>query len=448
MYMKAKQKILKNQVSRRNFLKTSALSSAALAYGLNHVYASGSDDIRIGLIGCGGRGTGAIRDCVSSSPGIRVTALGDLFRDQAEICLKNLKEGEQNQWNNKPPLGPALAVSKDSIFTGFDAYQKVINTDVDMVILASPPHFRSLHLQAAIDAGKHVFMEKPVAVDPQGVKRVMAAADLAKEKGLSIVAGTQRRHQNHYIEIMKRIHDGQIGEIRAAQCYWIGGPPWWTKATDLWNKKQEMGWTESEYQLRNWLHFTWLSGDHIVEQHVHNLDVINWALGMNPIQAIGLGGRQVRTGQPYGNIWDHFAVQYEYPNGVQVTSMCRQTQGCTDVVAERVIGTEGVAYTDSTTGFIEGPNAYHYDADSPNPYVQEHADLISSIRNGNVLNEGRQVAESTLTAILGRMSAYTGRAIKTNWVLNASKLDYRLDKYEFGDLMTDPVAQPGITELI
>jgi myo-inositol 2-dehydrogenase/D-chiro-inositol 1-dehydrogenase len=198
--MKVKQKILKNQVSRRDFIKTSALSSAALAYGLNQAYAGGSDDIRIGLIGCGGRGTGAVRDCVSSSPGIRVTALGDLFLDQAEICLKNLKEGEQSQWNNKPPLGQALAVSKDRIFTGFDAYQKVINTDVDMVILASPPHFRSLHLQAAIDAGKHVFMEKPVAVDPQGVKRVMAAADLAREKGL----WTDRRDKSRPVLLDRR----------------------------------------------------------------------------------------------------------------------------------------------------------------------------------------------------------------------------------------------------
>ncbi|MFC1569204.1 Gfo/Idh/MocA family protein, partial [bacterium] len=402
----------------------------------------------IGLIGCGGRGTGAVRDCVASSSGIKVVALGDLFQDQVDTCYKKLKGGEKNQWGNSKPLGKAFQVSKDRIFVGFDAFQKVIDSDVDMVILASSPHFRPKHLEAAIEAGKHVFMEKPVAVDPQGIKKVMAVADLAREKGLAIVAGTQRRHQNHYREIMKRIHDNQIGDIKSAQCYWIGGPPWWIKAIDLWKKKQELGWSEAEYQLRNWLHYTWLSGDHIVEQHVHNLDVINWALGSTPIQAIGLGGRQVRTDKPYGNIWDHFAIQYEYPNGVQVTSMCRQTRNCTDWVSERIIGTHGNTYTDSSTGFIEGPNAYKYEAESPNPYVQEHTDLIRSIRQGNPLNEGRRVAESTLTAILGRMSAYTGRAIKYSWALNTSQLDYSLEKYEFDDLPTVPPAMPGITELI
>jgi predicted dehydrogenase len=263
---------------------------------------------------------------------------------------------------------------------------------------------------------------------------------LARQKGLAIVAGTQRRHQNQYREILKRIHDGAIGEIVGGQCYWnMGG---------LWVKKKQPDWSEMEWQCRNWLYFTWLSGDHIVEQHVHNLDVINWAIGSHPVQCMGMGGREVRTGAEYGNIFDHFAIEFEYENGARVLSMCRQTPGCSDRVSENIVGTKGTAYTDGGNGNIEGPNAYKFEGDSPNPYVQEHTDLIESIRAGEPLNEGRQVAESTLTAIMGRMSAYTGRAIKWDWVMNASKLDLSPEKYEMGDLPVRPIAVPGQTELV
>ncbi|NQT24536.1 Gfo/Idh/MocA family oxidoreductase [candidate division KSB1 bacterium] len=442
------QKSNSDEVTRRTFMKTTATASAAIIAGLPRVYAAGSETLRVGLIGCGGRGTGAARNCVDSSPGVQIVALGDLFQDRANSCYKNLKDGEENQWGKSDPLGKAFKVKKDRVFVGFDAYQRVIDSDVDMVILACSPHFRAKHLRAAVEAGKHVFMEKPVAVDPQGVKSVMESAELAKKKGLAIVAGTQRRHQLHYLDVMQRIKDGQIGEIRGAQCYWVGSPPWWEHGPDLWRRKNELGWSDAEYQLRNWLHYTWVGGDHIVEQHVHNLDVINWALGALPVQAVGMGGRQVRKGDGYGNIYDHFAIQYEYPEGIQVTSMCRQINGCTDMVSERIVGTVGETYTDSSVGRIMGQNPYQYKGDSPNPYEQEHADLIQSIRNGTPLNEGRQVAESTMTAILGRMSAYTGRAIKYDWAMNVSTLDYSMEKYEFGDLPEPAVAMPGITELI
>jgi len=421
----------KNGVSRRDFVKTTAaLSAAAMISRAGGVFAAGSDKLRVGLIGCGGRGTEAAMDCVRSSANVEIVAMGDMFGDRLDSSLAELSRNVDDN----------VSVTGETSFTGFDAYEKVIACDIDMVILATPPGFRPMHLKAAIDAGKHVFMEKPVAVDPVGIRSIIASSELAKEKELAIVAGTQRRHQNLYRDIMKRIHDGAIGEIVGGQCYWnMGG---------LWVKKKQPDWSEMEWQCRNWLYFTWLSGDHIVEQHVHNLDVINWAIGSHPVKCMGMGGREVRTGPEYGNIFDHFAVEFEYKNGSRVLSMCRQTPGCTDRVSENVVGTKGRAYTDGGDGFIEGQNPYRYEGEDVNPYEQEHADLIESIRAGEPLNEGRQVAESTLTAIMGRMSAYTGRALKWDWVMNASELDLSPEKYEMGDLPVRPIAVPGKTELV
>ena len=438
--MEEKNKISLGGMSRRDFIKaTSAVSLAAAVSQVGPLFAGGSDKIRVGLIGCGGRGTGAAIDCVNSSPSIVITALGDIFPDRWQASLKRLQE--------KLPA-ESVAVTPDSCFSGFDAFKKVLASDCDMVILASPPHFRSRHLKAAVEAGKHIFMEKPVAVDPPGIRSVIKSSELAATKGLAIVAGTQRRHQNHYLEITKRVHNGDIGEIIAGQCYWNMGALWIRRAYENWIKYQTGDWTDMEWQIRNWLFLTWLSGDHIVEQHVHNLDVINWFMGANPVKCMGMGGRQVRTGPEFGNIFDHFAVEYEYPNGARVMSMCRQIPGCAENVSERVFGTKSMAYTDGANGYIRGANAYKVEEDSPNPYVQEHTDLIASIRNGKPLNEGKRVAESTLTAIMGRMSTYTGRALSWDWVMNASKLDLSPPLYEFGDLLMAPVAVPGKTELI
>jgi myo-inositol 2-dehydrogenase / D-chiro-inositol 1-dehydrogenase len=280
-------------------------------------------------------------------------------------------------------------------------------------------------------------MEKPVAVDPVGVRSVITSSELAAEKGLAIVAGTQRRHQQRYLELMKRIRDGAIGEVVGGQCYWNQG--------DLWVIKKTPEMSDMEWQCRNWLYFSWTSGDHIVEQHVHNIDVINWAFDALPVKVMGMGGREVRTAPEYGNIFDHFAVEFEYPNGARVMSMCRQTKGCADRVEERIVGTKGHAFG---YGEIHGPNAWKFEADEPNPYVQEHADLIASIRAGKPLNEGRQIAESTMCAIIGRMSAYTGSAISWSWAMNASKLDLTPKTFEFGPNPVDPVAVPGVTKLV
>ncbi len=427
-------------MSRRDFIKTtSAVTLAAAMPRSGGLFAAGSDKIRVGMIGCGGRGTGAAVNCIEARPDAVITAMGDLFEDHLENSFKRLTE--------KVPK-KNLAVTKERLFTGFDAYKKVLSTDVDLVIMASPPHFRPIHLKAAVEAGKHIFMEKPVAVDPVGIRSVIKSSRLASEKGLGIVAGTQRRHQAHYLEVMKRIHNGDIGEIVSGQCYWNMGDLWVERAMNNWVGWKAKSWSDMEWQIRNWLFLAWLSGDHIVEQHVHNLDVINWAIGSRPVKCTGMGGRQVRTAPQYGNIFDHFAVEYEYESGARVMSMCRQTAGCSSNVSERVIGTEGFSFTSGANGFIRGARPWTDEKESTNPYIQELADLIASIKAGKPLNEGERVAESTLTAIMGRMSAYTGRSLSWDWVMKASKLDLSPPKYEMGDLAVEPVAVPGETPLL
>lgn len=414
--------------TRRDFIKTTAAATAGLMASGNFAfgYAAG-ETIRVGLIGCGGRGTGAAKDCVESSPGIDIVALGDLFPDRVSQCKEQLRNA----------IGEHFKVKEENCFAGFDAYKNVIASEIDLVILATPPGFRPMHLEAAIAAGKHVFMEKPVAVDPVGVRSVFASSDLAKQKGLAIVAGTQRRHQLGYLEAMKRIHAGAIGEIVAAQVYWNQG--------GLWMHSRQPGWTDMEWQARNWLYFTWLSGDHIVEQHIHNIDVANWALQAHPVKAMGMGGRQVRVDPGYGHIFDHFAIEFEYSNGARVMSMCRQIDGTTSNVSEHLIGTKG---TSDPSSWIKGAKPWRFDVEAPpNPYVQEHTDLIASIRKGQPLNEGRQVAESTLSAIMGREAAYTGQAITWDEILNAD-LDITPKSFAFGPMPVSPVAVPGVTKLV
>jgi len=417
-------------ISRRDFVRASAVTMAATVTPAG-LHAAGAERLRVGLIGCGGRGIGAAADCLNADPAVELIAMGDLFEDRLKGAWGQLKKD----------FADRVRVTPETQFTGFDAYQKVIATPgVDLILHAAPPGFRPIHLRAAIEAGKHVFMEKPAGTDPAGIRSVIESAALAEQKGLSIVAGTQRRHQWHYVDLMKRIHDGAIGEIRAAYAYWNGGDmigywKWWEKASM----------SDMEWQCRSWPWFVWTSGDHIVEQHVHNLDVVNWALGTLPVSCMGMGGRAVRT---QGNIWDHFAVEFEYPGGVRVLSMCRQINGCTDRVSESLVGTKGRVYTDSSVGRIEGPNAYQYNGANPNPYVQEHKDLIEGLRKGAPLNEGKRVAQSTLCAIMGRMSAYTGRALRWDWVLKASKLDLVPKSFEFGSFPARPVAVPGQTPLV
>ena len=422
------------EVSRRDFIKASAaVSLAAITSGVGRVFAAGSDKVRVGLIGCGGRGVYDSTNCVNAAPNAEIVAMGDLFKDRLDSAIEELKKN----------LGEKIKVTDDTCFVGFDAYKKVIACDVDLVILTTPPHFRPEHLRAAVQAGKHVFMEKPVAVDPAGVRSVIASSELADEKNLTIVAGTQARRLAHHVEIIKRIHNGDIGEILSGQCVRLG-----SGMMDWGPKTRQPDWSDMEWQLRRWLFLTWLSGDFIAEMHVHELDIVNWALSSHPVSCVGMGGRQVRTAPEYGNVFDHFAVEYEYPNGVRIEYLGSQIEGCSVRCNERFVGTKGSAYTDWATSYIEGQNPFKYEGDSPDPCLRQHADQIAAIREGKKLNEGRRIAESTLTSIMGRMSAYTGRALKWDWAMNASQLDLSPAKYEFGDLPIRPVAVPGKTMLV
>ena len=437
-------------VSRRQFLKQSSVAAAGAAalgqapFALT-AHAAPDDPIRIGLIGCGGRGTGATADALgaatdvnypqagyhtenikansgTASKNVKVVALADVFADRLSNCREQLQKLN-------------MTIADDLCFTGFDAYKKLLAVpEVNYVILATPPHFRALHLKAAIEAGKNAFAEKPVAVDGPGVRLVLEAGELAKQKNLGIVAGTQRRHLRSYNETIKRLQDGAMGEILCGRAYWNGGV--------IWVVERQPGWSDMEWQLRNWNYFTWLGGDHIVEQHVHNLDVLNWALNSHPIKALALGGRQARPNQNYGHIYDHFAVEYEYPNGARMFSQCRQMNGCEGKVEEAVVGTKG---TSNCKDWIRGADkqlVYRFRERDVNPYQQEHQDLIDSIRAGKPLNEARTVAESTLTGIMGRESAYSGRSVEWDEILNSTK---RLgpDSYAMGDLPFPEIAIPG-----
>jgi len=424
--------------SRRDFLKTS--TAAAVATGFVRVpgaWAAGSDAIRVGLIGCGGRGTGAVENVLNAAPGVKLVAMGDAFKDRVEGSLAQLRKN--------PQLAAMIDVTPERSFVGLDAFQKVIASDVDYIILATPPGFRPEHLKAAVAAGKNIFTEKPLAVDGPGIRSVLETYEQAKAKNLAIVGGTQRRHGNGYIETMKRIHDGAIGDVNAARCYWNQGA--------LWNKPRQADWSDLEWQMRNWLYFTWLSGDHIVEQHIHNLDVVNWAMNGHPVKALGLGGRQVRTGPEWGHIFDHFTIDYEYPSGAHLLSMCRQMPGTEGRVAEDLQGTLGTCATsqDAKRYIITGKNEWRLSPDQVgvDPYVQEHTDLIASIRAGKPLNELEQVAESTLTAIMGRMSAYTGQSVTWEQALNSQQvLVPPSGQLAWGPMPVPPVAEPGKTELV
>ena len=425
-------------ISRRRFLQTGAAAAALPFLGaVTPVFAAGSDRIRIGLVGCGGRGIGAVRNCVAADPSVRLVALGDAFPDRIDAALKDFTKGSGGNRPHPPLPADQFTVTRERCFAGFDAYQQVINSGLDLVLLVAPPQFRPRHLEAAFAAGVHVFAEKPVAVDPVGARLVMHLADVAAQKKLAFVAGTQRRHSADYLATMARIHDGAIGELTSGQCYWM--------QEGLWHRGRQAGWSEMEYQMRNWLYFTWLSGDHIVEQHVHNIDIMNWAFGGPPVKALAMGGRQSRTDPKYGNAWDHFSVEFEYANGARVQSFCRQAPGTSVRVAERLAGTLGSA---DPSGTITGGKPWKFEDQLVNPYDQEHLDLIRSIRAGQPLNEGRRIAESTLTAILGRMSAYTGREISYSWLLQTSKLDLTPAAFAWGDAPPVEIAVPGQTKLV
>ena len=399
---------------RRDFLKASAaVAGSALVTNFAGAHVAGGDVIKVGLIGCGSRGRGAVKNILQAeevingkNSKIEIVAVADVFKAKAEWAARDFKDRKHEEYG---PYVNQVKVTPDTTFSGLDAYEKLLACGVDLVILATPPGFRPIHLEAAINAGKNIFCEKPVAVDATGARKVFSLVSAAKSKNLAIVAGTQRRHQKGYIETIKRIHDGAIGNITAARCSWNGG--------GIWFRDRQAGVSDAEYQLDNWYHFLWMCGDHIVEQHVHNLDAINWVMNDRPVKAVGMGGRAARkVGDPnaVGNIWDHYAVEYEYKNGVRMFSYCRHF-GENDN-SETVYGANGSSRL----------NAYLINNkpvgdDDRDPYVQEHIDLLNSIRAGKPLNELQSVTEATFTAILGRNASYACKSLKWDDALAANE---------------------------
>ncbi|MBL7132589.1 MAG: Gfo/Idh/MocA family oxidoreductase [Phycisphaerae bacterium] len=386
----------RNDLTRREFLKSSAVTGGALTLmgpGVNLVAAAAGDTISVGVVGCGKRGIAAAQNCVKSAKGVKVVALADAFQDSLTAART------------------ALNVPQNRCFAGLDACKKLMALkEVNLVILATPPAFRPVQFAEAVSKGKHVFMEAPVAICPAGVKMVIEASKAAAEKKLAVVAGTQRRHDAAYVETMKRINGGAIGTIVNAACYWNGDA---RKAY-----KRKAGQSDVQWQLRNWQYLRWLSGDIVVERHVHNIDVINWAFNTLPESVHGLGGRQYLKGAEYGNVFDHFGTEITYPGDIRTISTCRQIPGTDELIGEYVYGTKGKS---NCAGIIEGEKAWQFKGTAGDAYVQEHADLIKSIRDAKPLNEGKTAAESTLTAIMVRESGYTLKRFKRDWFDKTSK---------------------------
>ena len=419
------------RIPRRNFLGTAAGAAAALpTLWTPAVHAAGSDRLKVGLIGCGGRGSGAASQALSTKGDVVLTAVGDVFPDRIDQCLRSLEVME--------PIAAKVDVPVDRRFFGFEAYRQVIDSGVDVVLLATPPHFRPMHIEAAVAAGKHIFAEKPCAVDAPGVRRVLAACAQAKAKGLSIVSGLTLRYIDSYRAAMQRVHAGAIGEIRMLQANDYRGA--------IWSLPRKPEWSDMEWQMRNWPHFTWLSGDFNVEQHVHNLDVCAWAMGDRyPVKAMGLGGQQVRKGP--GNIFDHHSVVYEYDDGARLVSNCRQIPGPKQEIGVEVLGSTGsLRLTEEKRGVrITGAQPWEFDTAPTNGYQVEHDELFQSIRDGQPMDNGETLAKSTLLAIMGRWATYTGQEITWDMAWN-SKQDLTPPSYEFGPLPMPPVATPGVTK--
>jgi predicted dehydrogenase len=428
--------------NRRDFLKTTSTLAAAgaLAGGLSigrSAHAAGNDLLKIGLVGCGGRGTGAAANALGADKNCKLVAMADAFPDRLESSLAAIKK----------QMGDKVAVEADHCFVGLDAGQKLIQSGVDVVLLCEPPHFRPAHLKAAVEAGKHVFAEKPVAVDAPGVRSVLASAEEAKKKNLNLVAGLCWRYDSGVRETMKRVLDGAIGDIKTIRETYLTSPVWY--------RPRQPDWTEMVYQLRDWYYFCWLSGDFNNEQHVHSLDKAAWAMhDQPPARAWGLGGRQVRTDAKYGDIFDHHAVVYEYDNGVQVYAFCRQIPGCYNDVTDVFIGAKGRAILPDKLR-IEGESSWHYTGPKPSMYDVEHQELFAAIRSGKTINNGEYLARSTMWAILGRMVDYTGQVLTWDQAIN-SQQTLAPAKYAFDadpPILPDkdgkyPIAVPGETKFV
>lgn len=441
----------KNEYTRRDFMKTTGiLAGSGLLLGSLPVgasaFSSGSDELKVAVIGCGGRGTGAANQALIADPGVKIVALADLFRDRLDACYTSLSNRlEATEESDR------LDVPEERKFVGFDAYRHAIEV-ADVVILAATPGYRPAHFEEAVKQDKHIFMEKPVATDADGVRRVLQAGREAKQKRLNVVVGLQRHYQDNYNIALEEIRNNRIGKIIGGQVYW--------NSAGVWVRERQPGMSELEYQNRNWYYFNWLCGDHILEQHIHNIDVANWFIGEYPVTAQGMGGREVRNGKDHGQIFDHHFVEFTYPGGAVISSQCRHQPNTFSNVAEFLQGTGGTVDLDSNHRALikdyDGNVLYNHDGENdPNPYQTEHDVLFASIRNGEVIDDTENGAKSTLTAIMGRMATYSGKVISWDQAMNAQ------EKLVPDDMTWDtpppvmpdehgnyPVPVPGVTEIV
>ena len=432
--------------SRRDFVKQSTLLAggllAAPLLSKANYFSSVDDTIKIALVGCGGRGTGAAMQALLTKQNVKLVAMADAFRDRLDSCYAALTDENSEEGNVKAKV----TVTDATKFTGFDAYQKAIAL-ADVVILTTPPGFRPIHFEEAVRQGKHVFMEKPVATDPAGIQRVLLAAEEAKKKKLNVVVGLQRHYQNSYRELYKRVKDGMIGEITSGQVWWNND--------GVWVNMRQPAQTEMEYQMRNWYYFNWLCGDHINEQHIHNIDVMNWFKGSFPVKAQGMGGRQVRTGKEFGEIYDHHFVEFQYADGSVLNSQCRHIKGTYAIVDEMLVGTKGVVKCGAGTISRNGKRPYAFDKTTENnPYQTEHDELFAAIAKGQYkFADAEHGAKSTMTAIMGRMATYSGEVMEWDKVIN-SGINIMPTNFAWDAEMPSkpdangfyPIATPGLTK--
>lgn len=442
----------KHQPSRREFVKQSSILAGGLiaapfvSSATN--YFSGSDAvIKVALIGCGGRGTGAAMQALLSKQNVKLVAMADAFRDRLDSCFKTLNSDDISDWSGaKGNIKDKIDVPEERKFTGFDGYAKAIPL-ADVVILTTPPGFRPIHFEEAIKQNKHVFMEKPVATDPAGIQKVLAAAEIAKQKKLNVVVGLQRHYQNSYRELFKR--KDMIGDITSAQAWWNND--------GVWVNKRKYNQTEMEYQMRNWYYFVWLCGDHIAEQHIHNIDVVNWFKGGYPVKAQGMGGREVRKGKDHGEIFDHHFVEFHYADGSVLNSQCRHIPGTMSKVDELLVGTKGKIFA-GAANIVDhkGKVLYQFDTKTENnPYQTEHDELFAAIAKGEYkFADAENGAKSTMTSILGRMATYSGQVVEWDKAIN-SGISLQPKVYDWNALPPVvpndegyyPVATPGVTKL-
>ncbi len=426
------------KTNRRAFLKSTGAVVIGSTIGLNvgfpkTTFAQSKSILKVALIGCGGRGTGAASQAIKADPNVIITVMADVFQDRLDQSYDILLKAHPDR----------VKVSSENKFVGFDAYKRVMESDVDVVLLTTPPGFRPDQLSAAVDAGKHIFCEKPVAVDAPGVRKVLAAAKRAREKGLSLVSGFTFRYDLPKRELFGRVQNGEIGEIRMVNSTRNGG--------GLWYFPRKPEWTEMEYQMRNWYYYDWLSGDFIVEMVVHNLDMMTWALGgQMPLRAFGTGGRQVRVEEKWGNIYDHFAIEFEFANGVKGYNFCRQQDGCSSKNSVEIIGADGTAFYQGQIHKISGKNNWDYQGEKKDMYQIQHDELFASIRAGKPLNDGEMMANSTMLGILSRMVANSGQTITWEQAMNSNQvLGPDFNQYSW-DLKwpVPPPAIPGITKVL